>query len=59
MRPLEAYLAWEHKQLRLENSQLRQNERNKEKNPGRVTQAGPKAKTGDGFDAGFAEVFDL
>ncbi len=59
MRPLEAYLAWEHKQLRLENSQLRQNERNKEKNPGRVTQAGPKAKAGDGFDAGFAEVFDL
>ena len=41
MRQLEAYLAWEHKQLRLENSQLRQNERNKEKNPGRVTQAGP------------------
>ena len=59
MRPLEAYLAWEHKQLRLENSQLRQNERNKEKNPGRVTQAGPKAKAGDGFDAGFSEVFDL
>ena len=59
MRPLEAYLAWEHKQLRLENSQLRQNERNKEKNPGRVTQAGPQAKAGDGFDAGFPEVFDL
>ncbi|MDD5908551.1 MAG: hypothetical protein PUD76_09410 [Clostridia bacterium] len=58
MKPLEAYLRYENASLRLERSQREQNERNKDKNPGRVNDKAPAAVK-DPFDDAFDEVFGL
>lgn len=58
MKPLEAYLRYENASLRLERSQREQNEKNKDKNPGRVNDKAPAAVK-DPFDDAFDEVFGL
>ena len=58
MKPLEAYLRYENASLRLERSQREQNEKNKDKNPGRVNDKAPEAVK-DPFDDAFDEVFGL
>ena len=58
MKPLEAYLRYENASLRLERSQRAQNEKNKDKNPGRVNDKAPAAVK-DPFDDAFDEVFGL
>lgn len=58
MKPLEAYLRYENASLRLERSQREQNEKNKDKNPGRVNDKAPTAVK-DPFDDAFDEVFGL
>ena len=58
MKPLEAYLRYENASLRLERSQREQNEKNKDKTPGRVNDKAPAAVK-DPFDDAFDEVFGL
>ena len=58
MKPLEAYLRYENASLRLERSQREQNEKNKDKNPGRVNDKAAAAVK-DPFDDAFDEVFGL
>lgn len=56
-KPLQAYLMHENAQLRLKASQLEQNQKNRERNMGRVNTDQPKAK--ESFDDAFDEVFGL
>ena len=58
MKPLEAYLQYENAQLRLKNSQLEQNQKNQQKNPGRITDNKPN-KVKDPFDEVFDQEFGL
>lgn len=58
MKPLEAYLQYENAQLRLKNSQLEQNQKNQNKNPGRIRDDRP-AQSKDPFDEAFDEIFGL
>lgn len=58
MKPLEAYLQYENAQLRQQNSQLTQNQKNQKKNPGRISDDKP-AVTKDPFDDAFDEIFGL
>lgn len=57
-KPLEAYVMYENAQLRLKASQLEQNQKNKQKNPGKVGADAP-AKVSDPFDAAFDDIFGL
>lgn len=58
MKPLEAYLQYENAQLRLKNSQLEQNQKNQQKNLGRIQDNKPQ-KIKDPFDEAFDEAFGL
>ena len=58
MKPLEAYLQYENAQLKLQNSQLTQNQKNLQKNPGRISDTKP-TKIKDPFDEAFDEEFGL
>ena len=58
MKPLEAYLQYENAQLRQQNSQLTQNQKNQKKNPGRISDDKP-AVAKDPFDDAFDEIFGL
>ena len=58
MKPLEAYLQYENAQLRQQNSQLTQNQKNQKKNPGRISDDKP-AVVKDPFDDAFDEIFGL
>lgn len=58
MKPLEAYLQYENAQLRLQKSQLEQNQKNQQKNLGRIRDDKPP-KVKDPFDDAFDEVFGL
>ena len=58
MKPLEAYLQYENAQLRLKNSQLEQNQKNQQKNLGRIQDNQPQ-KIKDPFEEAFDEEFGL
>lgn len=58
MKPLEAYIRHENAQLRLKLSQHEQNQKNKQKNPGKVGVDAP-AKVSDPFDDAFDDIFGL
>lgn len=58
MKPLEAYLQYENAQLRQQNSQLTQNQKNQKKNPGRISDDKPTVAK-DPFDDAFDEIFGL
>lgn len=58
VKPLEAYILYENAQLRLKASQLEQNQKNSQKNPGKVGADAP-AKVSDPFDDAFDDVFGM